>query len=443
MSQPLKKSIHFFGLTMIAVGACIGAGIFISPSDVAGQLSTGWQILVVWLIGGVVTITGALSFGELASRYPGTGGVYIYLKEAYGNMVAFLYGWSILTVITSGAIAALCLAFARYISIVFHAPAEWQISIGMSALLVVTVINIIGVKYSAMFSSGMTVIKVIGIGMIIIFCLLFGGQLIPNLTATSLEAGKVSFGIALIGVLWSYGGWHHASYLSGEVHNAQKVVPRALLLGGIIVTFVYVAVNAAYLSVMTTGEMAASTTVAADALGKVTLTGGLLIAILISFSAFGTASIYTLSAPRIYFKMGEDRVFFSWLADLHEKFQTPVKAIILQSIWAAVLMIFWGTFESLTTYVVFMDWIFMTMAAIALFIFRKRKNDAPYSGYKVPLYPVIPLIFIAISIWFLASTIVGRPVQAVAGIILMSIGLPVYFFFKSRSKNSTEGNQHP
>ena len=428
---------------MIAVGACIGAGIFISPSDVAGQLSTGWQILLVWLIGGVVTITGALSFGELAARYPGTGGVYIYLKEAYGDMVAFLYGWSILTVITSGAIAALCLAFARYISIVFHAPPGWQMPIGMTALLIVTVINIIGVKYSAIFSSGMTVIKVIGIGMIIIVCLLFGGQLIPNLSTPSIETGKISFGIALIGVLWSYGGWHHASYVSGEVHNAQRVVPRALLLGGLIVTLVYVAVNAAYLSVMTTGEIAASTAVAADALSKVTVVGGLLIAVLISFSAFGTAGIYTLSAPRIYFKMGEDKVFFPWLADLHEKFQTPVKAISLQSIWAAVLMIFWGTFESLTTYVVFMDWIFMTMAAVAIFMFRKKDATKPYSGYRVPMYPVIPMIFIGISLWFLGSTILGRPVQAIAGIILMVIGLPVYYFFKSKSRSTSGENPQP
>ncbi|MDQ3015131.1 MAG: amino acid permease [Bacteroidota bacterium] len=437
MSQPLKKSIHFFGLTMIAVGACIGAGIFISPSDVAGQLSEGWQILLVWGIGGVVTITGALSFGELASRHPGTGGVYVYLKEAYGDLVAFLYGWCILTVITSGAIAALCLAFARYFSILFHTPAAWQIPLGMSALLVVTLINIAGVKYSAIFSSGMTAIKVIGIGLIILACFLLGNQFIPHLSGGAITPGQTSFGIALVGVLWSYGGWHHASYVSGEVVNAQKVVPRALITGGLIVTLIYVAVNAAYLTVMSRQEIAQSTAVAADALGKVTVAGGILIAILITFSAFGTAGIYTLSAPRIYFQMGEDKVFFPWLADLHEKFQTPVKAIFLQSIWAGVLMLFWGTFESLTTYVVFMDWIFMTMAAIGIFIFRKSKKEIPLATYKVPLYPIIPLIFIGISIWFLVSTLIGRPLQAIAGIILMGVGLPIYYFFKKRYKKTT------
>ncbi|HUR31679.1 MAG TPA: amino acid permease [Saprospiraceae bacterium] len=434
MSQPLKKSIHFFGLTMIAAGACIGAGIFISPSDVASQLSNGTEVLMVWLIGGIVTITGALSFGELAARFPGTGGVYIYLREAYGNLVAFLYGWCILTVITSGAIAALCIAFARYFSIVFHLGAGFQIPIALSALLLVTVINLIGVRLSTIFSSTITLMKVLGIGIIVIICLAYGHQLINNLQTVGGDTVKVSFGVALIGVLWSYGGWHHASYVSGEVHNAHKVVPRALLAGGLIVTLTYLAVNAAYLSVMTTGEIAQSSAVASDALSRVTVIGGIIVAIMITFSAFGTAGIYTLSAPRIYFKMGEDKVFFPWLADLHPSFRTPIKAVLLQSSWAALLMVFWGTFENLTTYVVFMDWIFMTMAAIGIFIFRKKPVPPETGTYRVPLYPVIPFIFIGISVWFLVSTLIGRPVQAIAGIILMGIGLPVYYYFKKKNK---------
>ena len=432
MSQPLKKSIHFFALTMIAAGSSIGSGIFISPSDVAGQLANGWQVMLVWLIGGVVAMTGALSFGELAARYPGTGGVYIYLKEAYGDIVAFLYGWCSLTVITSGAIAALCLAFARYTTIVFHAGPEFHMPVALTALLIVTLVNMTGTKISAIFSSTLTVLKVLGIGIIVIVCFTYGRHFFENLENTGEAAVSVSFGIALIGVLWSYGGWHHASYVGGEVHNAQKVLPRAFLAGAMIVTLAYLSVNAAYLSVMTTREIASSSAVASDALSRVTVLGGLIVAVLIAFSTFGTASIYTLSAPRIYFKMGEDRTFFPWLGDLHPKFGTPMKAILLQSSWAAVLMLFWGTFESLTTYVVFMDWIFMTMAAIGIFIFRKRLPDHENKNYKVPLYPLIPLVFISISLWFLGSTILGRPIQAIAGIILMVLGLPVYFYFKKR-----------
>lgn len=430
MSQPLKKSIPFFALMMIAAGSSIGSGIFISPSDVAGQLSNGTQILLVWLIGGVVTMTGALSFGELAARYPGTGGVYIYLKEAYGDLVAFLYGWCNLTIITSGAIAALCLAFSRYFSIIFHIDAEFQIPIALTALLSVTVINMLGAKLSAIFSSTLTVMKVLGIGMIVVICFSFGHQLTEHLHTVDPGTVKVSFGIALVGVLWSYGGWHHASYVSGEVHNAHKVVPKALIFGAIIITLAYISVNAAYLSVMSAREIASSSAVASDALSKVTVAGGLFVAVLIGFSTFGTAGIYTLSAPRIYFKMGEDKTFFPWLSELHPIFGTPLKAVLLQSSWAAVLMLLWGTFESLTTYVVFMDWIFMTMAAIGIFIFRKRQPETDGTKYKVPFYPLVPMLFIGISAWFLISTILGRPIQAVAGLLLMGIGLPVYFYFK-------------
>ncbi len=436
MAAPLKKSINTFTLTMIAVGACIGSGIFISPSDVASQLSTGTQLLLVWGIGGVVALTGALTFGELASRHPGTGGVYVYLREAYGDVVAFLYGWSILTVITSGAIAALCLAFARYATRLVGWGPEMQIPLALAALLVVTVVNIAGVKYSAWFSSGMTILKIIGIGIVVVVCFALGHSFTAHLRDMRPEVTSISFGVALIGVLWSYGGWHHASYVGGEVHNARKVMPKALLAGALIVTVVYMLVNAAYLSVLPMSAIAASPAVAAEALSSITVTGGVLVAILIAISTFGTAGIYTMSAPRIYFTMGADKVFFPWLADIHTAFGTPMKAILLQSCWAAVLMLFWGTFEKLTTYVVFMDWIFMTLAAIGLFVFRRRHGGPDTSGYTVSLYPLTPLVFIGISIWFLISTLFGRPEQAIAGLILMVAGWPVYYYF--RKKNSAK-----
>ena len=437
MNAPLRKSISFFPLTMIAIGSCIGSGIFISPADVASQLSTGNQILLVWIIGGIVALTGAISFAELAARLPGTGGVYIYLREAYGDLVAFLYGWSSLTVITSGAIAALCIAFARYFTAVTGIGESLQIVIALSALFLVTVINIVGVKWSALFSSFMTVVKVVGIGLIVFVCLIYGQQLMNNLGMSGQANTNISFGLALVGVLWSYGGWHHASYVGGEVINAQKVLPRALIAGALVVTATYVLVNVAYLSVMSVEEISNSKAVAMDALSKATTVGGLFLAALISLSTIGTAGIFTLSAPRIYFVMGADKVFFPWLADIHPKFGTPVKAITFQSVWAGILLIFWGTFESLATYVVFMDWIFMTLGALAIFILRKRNGKPADNQYKVPLFPWPPVIFIGISLWFLISTLIGRPQQAIAGLILMVIGLPFYLGFKSRLKKST------
>lgn len=437
MAAPLQKSISYFALTMIAIGSCIGSGIFISPADVASQLSNGSQVLIVWLIGGVVALTGALSFAELAARFPGTGGVYIYLREAYGDLVAYLYGWTSLTVITSGAIAALCIAFARYFSSLTGIGESAQVPMALGALLLVTVINIVGVKWSALFSSFMTLLKVVGIGLIVLVCLTYGQQLSHNLGIVKDETVGVSFGLALVGVLWSYGGWHHASYVGGEVLNANKVLPKALITGAVVVTATYMLVNLAYLSVLSIEEISSSKAVATDALLKVTAIGGMLIAALISLSTIGTAGIFTLSAPRIYFVMGADKVFFPWLADIHPKFGTPLKAIALQSAWAGVLLVFWGTFENLATYVVFMDWIFMTLGAIALFMFRRKLKKPSNTAYKVPFFPITPLIFIGISMWFLGSTLIGRPQQAIAGLVLMAIGLPFYFGFKKWGNKRT------
>ncbi len=438
MADQLKKSISLFPLTMIAVGSCIGSGIFISPSDVASQLSNGYQVMFVWLIGGLVALTGALSFGELASRYPGTGGVYTYLKEGYGDFIAFLYGWSLLTVIISGALAALCLAFSRYVSIIFHLPEGSHLLIGLLALFTVTFINIFSVRWSAIFSSFITVLKVVGIAVLVVVCLVYSSDVLAGLGMSNPASTNVSFGLALIGVLWSFGGWHHASYLGGEVHNAKKILPKAMVFGVLIVTSVYLLVNVAYLSVLSIEEMSSSSAVATDALLKISTAGGILIAILIALSTYGTASIYTLSAPRIYFKMGTDKVFFPWLSDIHQAYETPVKAILLQSIWAAVLMLFWGTFEDLVTYVVFMDMVFMTMAAITLFIFRKRLGTPSNDGYKVSLFPIVPLIYIIILTVFLISILIGRPEQTIAGLIIVALGFPVYWLFKKG-----QGNQSP
>ena len=421
---------------MIAAGACIGSGIFITPSDVAGQLGNGIEVLIVWLIGGVVALTGALSFGELASRFPGTGGVYVYLREAYGDLWAFLYGWCSLTVITSGAIAGLCLVFSRYLCVVLHLDFSYQIPIAITELAVVTIINVFGVKFSSLFASGLTVLKITGIALIVVVAFLFGDELSANISIQSQNTSYVSFGIALIGVLWSYGGWHHASYVGGEVVNAQKVLPKALFFGALIVTITYMLVNVGLLSLLPYQEIVSSKAIAADALSKVTAVGAIFIAVLIAISTFGTASIYALSTPRIYFMMGADKVFFPWLADIHPTYKTPAKAILFQTAWAVVLLLFWGTFENLSTYVVFMDWIFMTMGCVALFLFRKRLGKDSL-GYKTPLYPLMPLIFIAISTWFLISTLIGRPVQTIAGLILMVLGLPVYYYFKRKQKRNS------
>jgi APA family basic amino acid/polyamine antiporter len=240
-----------------------------------------------------------------------------------------------------------------------------------------------------------------------------------------------AFGLALVGVFFSYGGWQHATYLSGEARNPRRDVPLAMVFGALIVTATYLLINVAFLRLMPVDEIAASSSVAADAVSTVLPAGARLIAVLIAVSTYGTTLIYTLSAPRIYFAMAEDGLFFKAFASVHPRFHTPVVSVVVQSLWAIVLILAWRTFEQVITYVTFTDWIFFTGAACAIFLFRIRRSDAVRS-YRTLGYPVTPLVFIGVSAFFILNTIVERPVQAAWALGLLGVGLPLYFWFKRR-----------
>lgn len=445
----LRRQIGFFGLTMIAAGSCIGSGIFITPADVALQLGNPTAILLVWLLGGVVAITGSLTFAELAGRFPDAGGVYVYIRESFGRIWAFLYGWCILTVITSGAIAALSLTFARYLSALIPLSHTGQIIVGISAISAVTLINIMGVKLAEIFTSVFTLFKLLGIGGIIVAGIFAGSQIpdsaeVIQQTADSESSFPVmgAFALAMIGVIWSYGGWHQASYLAAEVKRATYVVPRAMILGTCIVTLTYVLANWSYLQLLSIDELASSGAVASDAIRNVIPAGAILITLLIAIATFGSIGIYTLTAPRVYYSMAKDGALFRAIATLHPKHNTPVWAIMIQSGWAICLLLLWSTFENLITYVVFMDWVFMTLAAFSIFYFRIKWKDQTASSFKTPLYPIVPLIFIGISLWFVIYTLIGKPEQAWAGILLLVTGLPVYFLGRRRQEAVLkEGNR--
>ena len=422
MNGQLKKQIGLYGLTMVAVGSCIGSGIFITPRDIAAQLGDPLLIIGVWLLGGVVAITGSLTFAELGARLPKAGGVYVYIREAFGKLWAFLYGWTILTVITSGAIAALSLTFAEYLGEFVSLDSKGSLVVAVAAIVAVTTVNVFGIKYGEIFTNFFTSLKLLGILLIVGVGLFYGhaisGPEVAVDTATAVGGGSI--GLAMIGVLWSFGGWHHASYLSAEVKNAPRVVPRAMILGAVIVTITYIASNLGYMRLLNVGEIATSSAVAADALETVTPIGGKIIAAMIALSVFGSIVIFTMSAPRIYFRMGEDGTVFKALSKIHPRYGTPHIAIIVQSVWAIMLLFLWGTFEKVITSVVFMDWVFMILAALAIFVFRGDKASVP--GYRTPGYPLIPIIFIAVSGWFVFDTLLGRPVQAIWGLGLLLVG---------------------
>ena len=433
MSQ-LRKKLNLYGLTMIAIGACIGSGIFVTPYQIVDALPHAGWVLVVWSVGGLLALTGALTFAELGALFPQSGGVYVFLKEAYGPLAGFLYGWVILLVINTGALAALSLAFAEYLTFFFPDLSDAnKLNIGFCTIIGLTILNCFGVQISQVFSNLFTGLKLLALlGIVLVGIFFFSPETTGEITfqldqevPNNLMGGLL---LALIGVLWSFGGWHHASYLAGETIRPQQTVPRAMILGTAIVTVVYVLTNLAYMLLLPLETIAGTERVAGDALASVFSFGSQLVTIMISISIFGTIGIYTMSAPRIYYAMAQDKLFFPFLAKVNSRFHTPIAAMTIQAVWALVLLAFWGTFHDLITYVTFMDLVFMTMAGVSIFIFRRKLADTP-RAYTTWGYPIIPIIFILITTAVVINTLIERPEQAQAGLIILGIGLLIYFVF--------------
>ncbi|MEO8167302.1 MAG: amino acid permease, partial [bacterium] len=404
----LNRALNKFDLTMIAIGSTIGSGIFLTPSSIAHELYEPWLILALWVVGGLMAIAGALTFAELGGLMPGAGGVYVYLSEAYGRLTGFLYGWAYLLVVNTGGVAALSLAFATYFG--FFIPLDpFQVKlVAILGILVVTTVNVFGVKIGGVFSDVFTLLKIAGILFLITVGLTLGSSHTTGFTSFSgTYPGALS--VAMVGVLWSYGGWQHASFAAAEAKDPKRTVPFAMIVGTLIVAALYILTNVAYMFLLPPGAIGGSSRVASDAIATVLgPTGGSIIAVAIFISTFGTAGIYTLTAPRIYFAMADARVYYSMandgvffrkVAEVHPRFHTPAVAIIVQSCWAIVLIWFWGTFNELISYVVFTDWIFFAMTAASVFIFRRKIPNAE-RPYKTFGYPFTPIFFIAIAAWF-------------------------------------------
>ncbi|MBC8182753.1 amino acid permease [candidate division KSB1 bacterium] len=432
----LKKNLTLFDLSMIAIGSVIGSGIFLTPSLIANSLPSPMWILFVWILGGVLALTGALTYAELSSMMPEAGGIYVFLSKTFGGLFGFLFGWVYFFVVNTGAIAALSIVFSTYLGY-FIPMTPTQIKLAaIAGIAILTLINVRGVKSGAIFSDLFTVLKIFGILGIILIGFGFGSG---NTTNFSAPLGQLPTGlsgalaVAMVGVIWSCGGWQHTTFTAAEAKNPKRDVPFAMIIGAVTITVIYLLTNIAYLFLLSPAEIAGSSHVAAEAVEKVLgPIGGSLIALAIFISTFGTAGIYTLSAPRIYFAMAKDKVFFHKAAEIHPKYGTPAYAIIFQSTWAIILILFWGTFENLISYVVFTDAIFFGLAATAIFVLRKRIPDAK-RPYKTLGYPVTPIIFIAIEVWFVVTIVSEKPLQSLAGLGFMFLGVPVYYFWKKKS----------
>lgn len=435
----LQKKLTLYGLTMIAVGSCIGSGIFVTPAQIAGAVPNASLVLAVWALGGVIALSGALTFSELGGMFPGSGGVYIYLKEAYGEMVGFLYGWVILLVINTGALAGLCVAFAEYMKIFAPDMGEGtKTGIAALTMLALTGINILGVNVSQGLSNLFTGLKLLAIGGIIAAGFIFYDparvQIDFSLTENIPAHLPTAMLTGLIGVLFSVGGWHHASYMAGEAIDAPRTVPKAMFLGVLVVITMYLLVNLAYLRLLPLETIAGSPRVAGDAIATLAPWGGQAVAIAIALSIFGTISIYTMSAPRIYFAMAKDGVFFRQLAYVHPRWRTPVVAMLVQVVWALVVLLYFrGLFDQIITFVTFLDIAFMGLAGAAIFVLRRKQKDTarPVRAWG---YPVVPLVFVLISAAFALNTLLERPEQALPGLGLLLLGGLVYWWLKRQGK---------
>jgi APA family basic amino acid/polyamine antiporter len=435
----LARELTLYGLIMVAIGSCIGSGIFVTPAQIAGLVPSARMIIAVWAVGGLISLTGALTFGELGGLFPKAGGIYVFLREAYGPWMGFLYGWAYLLIITSGSIAVLSLAFTHYLSVFIPMSHSGKIITSIIVIVTLTTINVIRAKFGEIFSVIFTGLKIAGILLIIGAGIFAGSRGLSFGSEALLQSGEVTlsnFGVALVGVLFSYGGWQHASYLAGETKNASKNVPIAMITGALVVISIYLLVNLSYMMLLPVGKIASSEKVAVEAIATVLPFGGMLVAAIIAISTFGTIGIYTLSAPRIYYAMSDDGLFFKSLAKVHEKFKTPVYAIITQSVWSIVLLLFWGTFEDLITYTISVEWIFFGLAAAGIFLFRKKLKNTT-RPYKTPLYPLTPLIFIGIIAWFVTNIMINKPLHSGVSFGFLLLGVPFYVYFRKKNRFST------
>jgi len=472
-SSGLLPRLGLFITVTIVIGAIIGSGIFKKPALMAGQVGSPEILLALWVVAGIITLFGALTNAEIAGLLPRTGGQYIYFQEMYGKFFGFLYGWSIFAVIQTGSIASIAYVFGDYSTYFFSLPnfsteIEYasridipfigsifplkDIGVKLVTIALITflsTVNYIGVRLGGSLTSVFTVLKLVAIATLITIGFLFGnGSLsnysadIPNFAPTG---GMLFVGIigALSGAFWAYDGWNNITYIAGEVRKPQKNIPLALIIGSISVMCIYILINLAYLYVLPIEVMAGSNLVATDVASKgIGSYGAAFINAAVMISTFGTASGTIMVSARVYFAMSRDNIFFPGLGKVHRVFHTPANALIVQCIWANLLVLS-GTFDMLTDMLIFVSWIFYAFGAYGVFVLRKKYPDAE-RPYKVIGYPVVPWIFIIFAaiyvIFTMYSDIVnyyeGKEflIKSLFGIFLVALGIPFYLYFTKRIK---------
>jgi APA family basic amino acid/polyamine antiporter len=443
---PLIRTLRLRDLFLLFVGSVIGSGIFRTPGPILRQVggSVGLSMLV-WIVGGVLSLLGALTYAELAARNPEAGGLYCYIRDAFGRAPAFLYGWCLFLVIASGSVAALARVFSEYLAKVLLISPATQTFVAVVVIAIVTAVNVWGTRKSSDLQNWTTLIKVGIIAILSAVLLSLGrheGEILPAMGATQHGLGLFSmFGLAMINVLWAYEGWQFGTYSAGEVIDPQKAFPRAFLLGSLVLMGLYLIAVVAYLFALGPTATGASETIAATAVGEVLGPwAGKIIALTILISTFSAANSVILTAPRVFYAMANDNLFFKKLADVSPRFKTPAAAIVGLGVWSAVLVCAGelGSFKKLIEGVIFIGWIFYGLGAAAIFPIRRASKGLPIP-YRVPGYPWTPLLFVLAAAAIVGNAVVqalldpSQFMNLAIAIALFLLGLPAYFFWRKRT----------
>jgi len=485
-SADLVRQIGIITAIACTVGAIIGSGIFKKPGLMASQLGSPGLLILVWVVAGLMTLFGTLSLSEVSSLFPEAGGQYIYFNKSYNHFIGFLYGWAVFAIIQTGSIASIAYVFSDALGSFIHFP---RLSPGLEAfsipipllgsitpfkfiglklstiglLLFLTLVNYLGVKLGGAVQITFTALKILAIAAIVIFAFAVGGGHTANFNpaTVNLDTGFTSiflaFILAMSGAFWAYDAWVNVTYLAGEIRDAQRNLPRALIIGILIVIAVYILVNLAYIYMVPVGEMA-DKYLAGEKSGQPYLVatdvgtrlwgpfGGAFIAIAIMISTFGTVNGTIMMSARVPFAMSRQGHFFQKLGEVNPRFKTPGPSLIVQGIWASVLVLS-GTFDQLTDMVIFVSWIFYAAGAYSVIVLRKKMPDA-HRPYKVWGYPAVPIIFIVFALVYVGFTLYGDVtafirgetplINSVMGLFLVALGIPGYLYW-NRKKQGRHG----
>jgi APA family basic amino acid/polyamine antiporter len=435
-------------LILLIIGLVIGSGIFLVPGEVLSRVGGRLALaLMVWLAGGLLSLFGALTYGELSASNPKAGGIYVYIRDCFGPFLAFLFGWSLFFAISGASIATLAVAFSDNIDQVIPMSPLSSKLISVAMITVVTVINVLGTRQSADLQNWTTAIK-LGTILAMSVALLWFGHTAPGAGGQVSSAGTdrpsaSGFGLAMVGVLWAYEGWQYATFSAGETIEPQRSYPRAFLIGTAALIGIYLLANVAYFTALEPNEVMHSKGVAAAAVAAtIGSAAAKLVAVVVAISIFSATNATALTAPRVYYAMAADGVFFRRLASVHTRFRTPAFAVIAGSAWATILALA-GTFQQLLTYVIFSSWIFYALGAASIFVYRKRCLGAELP-YRVPGYPWTPLLFIiaafALVINIIVTQLTEQPSRTLLALCVILLGAPAYLLWRSRQRQNLNPN---